>query len=51
MNPEERERIIVRTSVIGIVANVLLVAFKAVATSSPVQTHAIFILHSSCLAG
>ena len=29
MNPGERERIIVRTSVIGIVANVLLVAFKA----------------------
>jgi len=30
MNPEERERVIVRTSIIGIVANVLLVAFKAV---------------------
>ncbi len=29
MNPNDRERIIVRTSVIGIVANVLLVAFKA----------------------
>ena len=30
MNPEERERVIVRTSIVGIVANVLLVAFKAV---------------------
>ncbi|MBQ3328755.1 MAG: cation transporter, partial [Eggerthellaceae bacterium] len=30
MNPDERERVIVRTSIIGIVANVLLVAFKAV---------------------
>ena len=29
MNPSERERIIVQTSIIGIVANVLLVAFKA----------------------
>lgn len=29
MNPEERERVIVRTSVIGIAANVLLAAFKA----------------------
>ena len=30
MDPNERERVIVRTSVIGIVANVLLVVFKAV---------------------
>lgn len=30
MDPADRERVIVRTSVIGIVANVLLVAFKAV---------------------
>ena len=29
MVPEERERVIVRTSIIGIAANVLLVAFKA----------------------
>ena len=29
MTPEERGRIIVRTSVIGIAANVLLAAFKA----------------------
>ena len=29
MNPNERERVIVRTSIVGIVANVLLVAFKA----------------------
>lgn len=29
MTPNERERVIVRTSIIGIVANVLLVAFKA----------------------
>ena len=29
MNPNDRERVIVRTSIIGIVANVLLVAFKA----------------------
>ena len=30
MNPSERERVIVRTSVIGIVANVVLVVFKAI---------------------
>ena len=30
MNPDERERVIVRTSIVGIVANVVLVAFKAV---------------------
>ncbi|HAM15622.1 MAG TPA: cation transporter, partial [Eggerthellaceae bacterium] len=29
MTPEERQRTIVRTSIIGIVANVLLVGFKA----------------------
>ena len=29
MNPSDRERVIVRTSIIGIVANVLLVVFKA----------------------
>ena len=29
MAPLDRERIIVRTSIIGIVANILLVAFKA----------------------
>ncbi len=29
MNPEERERVIVRTSMVGIAANVLLVVFKA----------------------
>lgn len=29
MNPEDREKVIVRTSIVGIVANVLLVAFKA----------------------
>ena len=30
MNPSERERVIVRTSVVGIVANVVLVIFKAI---------------------
>ena len=29
MNPSDRERVIVRTSIVGIAANVLLVAFKA----------------------
>ena len=31
MTPTDRESVIVRTSIIGIVANVLLVAFKAAA--------------------